>query len=206
MNSTATQPFDQKRRIATLWLMATGFAALIVLTQPLIPENSYWHEMIESCGLALVLVAVLGRLWSILYIGSKKNNELVTRGPYSMTRNPLYFFSITGLAGIGLIFGSLAATALLLVVGTLVFHYTARREAAFLQAKFGTSYDDYARKTPLILPRKELYESSEEVTFSVKALTRTFRDCLPFLVLYPLIELVEYLHATGALQVLVRLP
>ncbi|OHV76273.1 isoprenylcysteine carboxylmethyltransferase family protein [Rhizobium sp. LCM 4573] len=200
------RPFNQKKRIILLWLLAIGFGALIMLTQPRIPEGSYWHEIIESCGLALVLVAVLGRLWSILYIGSKKNSELVTLGPYSMTRNPLYFFSITGLAGIGLMFGSLVATLGLLVVASLVFRYTARREAAFLHAKFGNSYEDYARQTPLIFPRRELYASSAEVTFSVKALVTTFRDCLPFLALYPLIELVEYLHGTGALHALILLP
>lgn len=200
------RPFNQKLRLAALWLMSVGVGAVILLSQPRISDGSMLHEVTETVGLALLIVAVMGRLWSILYIGAKKNQELVTLGPYSVTRNPLYFFSLTGLLGIGLVFGSLTLAFALLVVGSVVFHYTAMREADFLRAKFGSVYADYAGKTPLIMPHPWLYSTSESITFSAKALTRTFRDCLPFLVLYPLIELVEYWHAIGVLKPVFVLP
>jgi protein-S-isoprenylcysteine O-methyltransferase Ste14 len=199
-------PFNQKLRLAALWLMSAGVAAVILLSQPQISEESMAHEATETVGLALLILAVMGRLWSILYIGAKKNQELVTFGPYSVTRNPLYFFSITGLLGIGLVFGSLTLAIALLVTGSVVFHYTAMREADFLKAKFGSVYADYAGRTPLILPRPWLYSTSESITFSARALSRTLRDCLPFLVLYPLIELVEYWHEIGLLKPIFVLP
>jgi len=56
------------------------------------------HEIFGSClffaGTLLAGVAVTGRAWSLMYISGKKNASLVTVGPYSLCRNPLYFFSI----------------------------------------------------------------------------------------------------------------
>jgi Putative protein-S-isoprenylcysteine methyltransferase len=199
-------PFNQKIRLGILWIISICLATIILISRPMLPEDGILHEIIETTGLALLIIAVMGRLWSILYIGSKKNQELVTLGPYSMTRNPLYFFSLTGLLGIGFVYGSLAFTAIVLVSALIVFQYTALREADFLMAKFSGSYADYASRTPLILPKPSLYATSEEVTFSVRALTKTLRDCLPFLVLYPLIEAVEYLHAIDKLHPLLVLP
>ncbi len=199
-------PFNQKTRLAALWIISICLAAVILISKPMLSEESMLHEVMETAGLALLVTAVMGRLWSILYIGSKKNEELVTLGPYSMTRNPLYFFSITGLVGIGLVYGSVLLAAVLLVSAVIVFQYTALREAEFLSAKFTESYGEYAARTPLILPRPSLYATSDEVTFSVRALMKTLRDCLPFLVLYPLIEGVEYLHAAHGLQTLLVLP
>ena len=199
-------PFNQKTRLAALWIISICLAAVILISKPMLSEESMLHEVMETAGLALLVMAVMGRLWSILYIGSKKNEELVTLGPYSMTRNPLYFFSITGLVGIGLVYGSVLLAAVLLVSAVIVFQYTALREAEFLGAKFSARYGEYAARTPLILPRPSLYATSDEITFSVRALTKTLRDCLPFLVLYPLIEGVEYLHAVHGLQTLLVLP
>lgn len=199
-------PFNQKKRISVLWTVCIAIIAVIILAQPGVADGSYNHEILESTGLALIIAAVMGRLWSILYIGAKKNEELIMSGPYSMTRNPLYFFSILGMTGAGLIFGSFLLTATILAVAITLFRYTAQKEAAFLHGKFGAQYELYAQRTPLILPAPALYTSGPEVTLSTRALAKTFRDCLPFLVLYPLIELVELLHTSGIIKPLFYLP
>lgn len=206
MQTPRPSAFDQKKRIAAIWLISLTALFLITLSGPLWVDGDGVHEGIEIAGLVLVFFAILGRLWSILFIGAKKNEELVTIGPYSMTRNPLYFFSLTGIAGIGLMFGSLTATAAMTAAFYVVFHYTSLREAAFLRGKFGTDYDAYAERTPLILPNPKLYDSPAEVTFSQRALKTTFFDCLFFLALFPLIEGLESLQASGILPVLFRLP
>ncbi|MGB4295037.1 MAG: hypothetical protein WBJ16_05340 [Smithellaceae bacterium] len=48
-------------------------------------------------GAVLVGVASMGRLWCSLYIAGYKAEILVTEGPYSITRNPLYFLVYWGL-------------------------------------------------------------------------------------------------------------
>ena len=202
----APRPFDQRKRIAVLWgiALATGFA--IIFGQPAVPDENVLHELLETTGLACIAAAVFGRLWSILYIGGRKNRVLVVDGPYSVTRNPLYFFSLTGLVGIGLIFGSLLLTLALLTAGGLLFGYTALREADYLRSRFGPAYEGYEARTPFFLPDPRLYRSAEEVTFSAAALGRSFRDCLPLLAIYPVNAFMEELSATGYLSPLFYLP
>ncbi|MGQ3672042.1 methyltransferase family protein [Xanthobacter sp. TB0136] len=193
------RPANQRRRI---WMLQSGAAAcllLVVFSRPAIVETSMAHEFVETIGVALILVAVFGRLWSILYIGSRKNAELVTSGPYSITRNPLYLFSTIGAIGIGLVFGSIIIA---LVLGTLsyaILAHTASKEATYLHSVFGAAYRSYAVRTPMIWPKLSLYRDQIEPTFSPATLRRTFVDCLFFLAIYPLIEGLEYLQVSGNL-------
>ena len=203
---SAPRPFDQRKRIAFLWgiALATGF--VLIFGQPAVSDENVLHELLETTGLVFIAAAVFGRLWSILYIGGKKNRVLVIDGPYSMTRNPLYFFSLTGLVGIGLIFSSLVLALALLAAGGLLFGYTAYREADYLRSRFGPAYEAYEARTPFFLPDPRLYQSAEQVTFSAAALGRSFRDCLPLLAIYPVNEFIEQLRGTGYLSPLFYLP
>ena len=123
-------------------------------------------------------------------------------GPFSMTRNPLYFFSTVGAVGIGLIFGSVLAAATLGLASFLVFSFTANREAEFLFGKFGATYTVYAERTPRFWPNPMLYRDQDQLVFSTSALKSTFRDGLYFLAVFPLIETVEHFRAIGVLPTL----
>lgn len=195
--------FNQRKRIALSWVFAAVFLPITVIVQP------YWGgvttEALEALGLMLVFFAILGRLWSILYIGAHKNRKVVDFGPYSMTRNPLYLSSLVGVLGVGLMVGSVILALSMTAVFYAVFRYTAGREATYLSNRFGAAYDDYARRTPLFLPDPFLYRSATEATFSQPALSATFRDSLFLLALFPLIESLEYLRASGQIPALVTL-
>jgi protein-S-isoprenylcysteine O-methyltransferase Ste14 len=98
-------PVNQKTRIRIIQL---SVLALLFAVMTMNPEfNADGSDTVEKIGVGLVLFCVVGRMWSILYIGSKKNQTLVATGPYSITRNPLYLFSAIGAMGIGLFVGSL---------------------------------------------------------------------------------------------------
>ncbi len=199
------RPFNQKKRLYVVQAGAAAVAVMVLLSDPAWEETLGVREYIEMTGLSLVLICILGRLWSILYVGSKKNIELVTSGPYSMTRNPLYFSSTVGAAGIGLMFGSVLAALALGLIAFLVFTVTASGEATFLKAKFGAQYDVYARKTPLFWPNPMRFSDVSEQEFSPMALRRTFIDGLYFLAIFPALAVVEYLHLHGYLPILVKL-
>ncbi len=191
------QPFNQRIRIHVVQLGAAVLAGIILLAQPAWEGNA--HELTEMTGFGLVLLCVAGRMWSILYVGSKKNRELVMSGPYSMTRNPLYFFSTIGAVGVGLIYGSFFVAVLSGVVTYGIFIATAAKEEQYLRSVFGRQYDAYAERTPIFWPRISLYQDSEHVLFSPIALKRTFIDGLYFLAVFPVIEILEYAHVKGIL-------
>lgn len=195
-------PVNQKIRIRILQLGALLFVPLLFTMNPAFSGDG--NDTIEKIGVALVLICVTGRMWSILYIGSRKNHELVTKGPYSVTRNPLYFFSVIGAMGMGLYMGSLVMTFALGLALYLVLVTTAAKEAKHLEVLFSDRYRDYARRTPMFWPNPTLYEEGQEILFSPAALRRTFLDGLVFFAAFPAIEVMENLKDAGYLPMLFR--
>ena len=124
------QPLQRKRKLVltlggAVWLVLTLFTQSRWRT-----EAPHLYLAIAGAGLVLILLSILGRTWCTLYIGGLKKRELVTAGPYSLVRNPLYVFSAIGAAGIGAQTGS-ALLALLFAAGALaVFQVVARHEEA----------------------------------------------------------------------------
>ncbi|ESY62746.1 isoprenylcysteine carboxylmethyltransferase family protein [Mesorhizobium sp. M0051] len=194
-----SRAFDQRKRLIFVRVAAVLAVLLLFLTKPGLTEGSDGHEALELLGLCLVLVCVVGRLWSILYVGGKKNQELVSTGPFSTMQNPLYFFSTIGAIGIGLVYGSMFAALALGLASFFIFRATARKEAEFLLGKFGPVYLAYIKITPRFWPNPFLYHDHDELQFSTRALKRTFLDGLYFLAIFPAVELVEHFRATGLL-------
>ena len=56
----------------------------------------YVSGILFLVGCLCVGAAMAGRMWCAQYIAGYKNDVLVREGPYSVCRNPLYFFSFLG--------------------------------------------------------------------------------------------------------------
>lgn len=195
-------PVKQRPRIHLLQAGGVVFAACFILTQPVAAGLA--HEIIELVGLGLVILCIAGRAWSILYVGSNKNQKLITTGPYSITRNPLYLFSTLGAVGVGLMFGSITTTIGLGLLAYGILVVTANKEAAHLRMAFGSRYEAYAHRTPFFWPKPSLFRDTPEVVFSPKALKRTVTDGLMLLLFFPLSETIEQLQIDGTLPILMR--
>ena len=79
------------------YVVMAGIAVVlagVVLIKPVYGDESYYHFWTEMPGYLAIVVAIGLRLWCTLYIGGSKSRTLVTDGPYSVSRNPLYFASI----------------------------------------------------------------------------------------------------------------
>ncbi len=197
--STAPQPFNQRKRLLVVQGLSIAAIGSLLFSRPGWDEASPLHEFVEMIGFVLILICIFGRLWSILYIGGRKNSELAVSGPYSITRNPLYLFSTIGALGIGLMFGSIMVAAVLGVCTYAVFGMTARKEEAFLRDKFGPTFEAYAARTPRFWPKPWLFSDERQHSFSTKALRSTFFDALYFLAVFPAIEGIEYFQVIGYL-------
>lgn len=186
--------------------------ALFLLTVPavLLIHPSFAETLIgetfEVAGILLIIAGILGRAWSILYIGGHKNTEIVTDGPYSLCRHPLYLFSTIAVFGFGIEVQSLTfAIVLTTIFGTALF-FTAMREEVRLRRNFGPAYEAYAKTTPAILPKLSNFRTERLVTFDTKQLRRNFWDATVFLFLIPLAEFIEFAREVSFLPGGITLP
>jgi protein-S-isoprenylcysteine O-methyltransferase Ste14 len=183
----------QKVRIRILRLAFLAMLPLVIFSRSAWLEPEWLFDLFEVAGIFLVILGVLGRFWSILYIGGHKNVTVIQSGPYSICRHPLYLFSTIATAGFGLMLGSVVLTALLGGVVFVILSLTAQREERYLRSEFGGAYDAYAARVPRIWPDLSLFTTPREVVFSVPQLKGNFFDALVFLSFIPLAELMEWL-------------
>src|SRR5690606_31150528 len=185
-------------------------AALLIVAISLYTESAWrtmtlMHDLIQAAGLVLILCGALGRIWSSLYLNGRKNTQLMTHGPYSLTRNPLYVFSIMGVTGMGLLSGSLLTGLIGGGLIYLVFNWVIAQEEDTLQMIFGEPYRNYKRHVPRLGITLRHWNNPENLEISMKALGRTVREALCFLLAGPFFILLNYLHKDRILPVLAHL-
>ena len=111
------------------------------------------EEALAAIGWLLVLAGLGVRFWVALYLGGRKNKQLITEGPYGLVRNPMYagnFISVTGLA---LLSESIAAGLIMLSGTLLLYNATIRYEEHRLVKKFPDQYRIYCQRVPRLLPK-----------------------------------------------------
>jgi protein-S-isoprenylcysteine O-methyltransferase Ste14 len=191
VTTAPARPVNQKIRITILRAFFLLAIPLIVFTRSAWTTPEWLFELFEIGGVFLIIGAVLGRFWAILYIGALKNKVVMQDGPYSICRHPLYFFSTMGVVGFGLMMGSFIMAGILGGCAFLILSMTAAREEGFLRAEFGPAYDEYAARVPRIFPKLSLFRAEPTVTSSLVAVRTNFFDALVFLAFIPTAELME---------------
>jgi protein-S-isoprenylcysteine O-methyltransferase Ste14 len=179
---------------------------LVVLAMESAHEGSLVSTALFLLGLLLVGVATVGRLWCSLYISGHKNAELITTGPYSLSRNPLYFFSLLGFAGIG--FASETVTLGAVLAAAMLIGYPAviRQEEAVLRERFGAEFEAYCARVPRFLPKLSAYVEPETYTVNPRLFRRSMLDVVWFVWFVGILEFVEALHEFHYVQPLIHLP
>lgn len=125
-------------------------------------------------GTIFILSGVIIRLWSGLYIGGFKNSALVTKGPYSLIRNPLYAGNLISALGVMLMTQSLLAALVVMTGLSIIYVSTINHEEKKLLRIFGSEYARYLESTPRLLPRWKAFhalldgantENSDSITY-----------------------------------------
>lgn len=113
-------------------------------------------------GAVVALVGEAMRFWGVAYAGpltrvtgSVGAPELITTGPFSYVRNPLYVGNVLLYVGFGIMANALAPW---LVAGTAVYfvlQYAAivSLEEEFLEKEFGAGFEEYRKLVPRFFPR-----------------------------------------------------
>lgn len=107
--------------IATRYRLISSRIVVVIVVLLLLGAEHKWDPegfidtLFEMLGLFFVIACTLGRIWVSMYIAGYKNRELITVGPYSIMRNPLYFFNLLGAIGLGFSSESLIVLAIFLL-------------------------------------------------------------------------------------------
>lgn len=192
------------RRAATI-VCVVPLIAVMVFTERQWPAG--WpHLAMIIVGFPLVICGAFGRIWASIFISGYKNGKLVTEGPYSMVRNPLYFSSLMAGLGLGLSAGSLTATAIIAILFALYYPLLVREEEIFLSGTFTAEWAAYSKATPAFLPRPGLFNEPETYVIHPKRIRRALGDAvwLPLGILA--VQLVDLVHAKQLIPILFTLP
>lgn len=202
---TRVTDFFAAHRILTSRVFSIVFFLAILLSESNL-EGRLITPALFLLGLVLVGIATVGRLWCSLYISGYKNAELVMAGPYSISRNPLYFFSFLGFIGLGFATETVTFPLALAIVFGIAYPVIIAREEQYLRTKFGDAFTAYAARTPRFFPRFSGLVEPESWGVNPRLFRRTMGDVLWFVWLVGVIELVEALHEYHIVEPLFALP
>jgi protein-S-isoprenylcysteine O-methyltransferase Ste14 len=195
-----------KARIRHSRIFLFAMVPFVFFSLGMLAEDGAAHAFMEWVGYIMVILCVLGRGYCSAFIGGRKNDRLITEGPFSIVRNPLYLFSFIGITGIGLQAG-MVTLPLLLVIGFMLYYpKVVAREEAFLLHKFGDDYRKYMQQTPRWLPRWKNWAEPEFISTQPRMLRETLRDASIFFVAFPIFELLDRLREEGIIPVYFLLP
>ncbi|MFW5723770.1 MAG: methyltransferase family protein, partial [Halochromatium sp.] len=102
-------------------------------------------------GAGLMAVAHALRLVCSGYLD--KDSRLITAGPFSYCRNPLYVGNLLVVISFALMSGQLVALPVMLILWVFTHAPTVACEEGLLRDKFGEKFEEYSRKVPRWLPR-----------------------------------------------------
>lgn len=159
-------------------------------------------DLMFALGCVFIGLAAVGGIWCALYIAGYKNEGLIDTGLYSMTRNPLYFFSCCGAVGAGLCTESAVLTAVIAAVFALMYPKVIQAEEAQLTDIFGDAFRDYMARVPRFWPKLSLFREPEAYTVTPRVFRREVFDAVWFVWVAGVLELLEVL---GAVKILPKL-
>ena len=107
--------------------------------------------------ITLIVLVISGLLaWTglkIVFRETREEPQVITSGVFSIVRHPIYLGSI--LLYLGFILLSLSLLSALVWILIIVFYYMiSRYEEKLLIQRFGSAYEEYKKKVPMLFPIK----------------------------------------------------
>lgn len=204
--ASATSTLLEKYRLPLSKLYVAVVLLLMVFTTSRWKPTAGLEWLIDSIALFLMLIACLGRVWCIMYIGGQKNSSVVTAGPYSVVRNPLYVFSFIGALGIVMMTHSIVVAALLIVFFVGIYPFVVAKEEENLHRLFGSDYERYTERTPRFIPALRQYSTKGKVQADTHRMEMSLFDSGCFVLAFIAVSGLRIGHESGIIPVLFSLP
>lgn len=184
---------SERLRISTTWFYTLCIAVLAIFGQSCY-QSSLPGTILFTLGGSLAAVGAFGRLWCSLYISGYKNNTLICEGPYSLCRNPLYFFSFVGALGIGLSTGNITIPVMIVVGFSIYYPLVVSGEEARLAVIHGERFQLYRENTPAFFLRFSAFREPVEYTVRPKIYRKDIGDAVWFIWAVCILQLIAKLR------------
>lgn len=189
------QPWWVKSRGAVGIAVLVPFGCAAFLLEPWAAPGTLATLAWDVVGWSLLLAGIVFRFWATVYIGGHKGEQVISQGPYSLCRNPLYFGTFLIALSIGVFLQSLVFALGVLVASGLYLFTTVGTEERELGERFGPAYLEYCRRVPRFWPRLSGLETPSRIEVDVRCLRiEAFRSlrlaAIPFVV-----HLVPFIRA-----------
>lgn len=145
----------------------------------------------SKLGMAIVAIGMLLRLWASGYL--TKRAALITAGPYSFVRNPLYLGSLIIGIGFTVMVRNIWLGSLMVVLFALSYYKQVVHEERQLAEIFGDRYALYRRNVPRLLPRLLPYKMEGGGKFDLKniLINKEYNVALGVVFLFLIMDIYE---------------
>ncbi|MBN2299236.1 MAG: isoprenylcysteine carboxylmethyltransferase family protein [Deltaproteobacteria bacterium] len=197
---------SKEYRIAFTRVFGAAFLFLLLFSGYSWSPNIYMHLAVDLVAFVLILVCTFGRLWALAYISGHKTKDLITDGPYSLVRNPLYLFSLIGAFGVGLVSKNVVVFALILILFVIYYPFVIRAEEKHLLEVHGHTFEEYKAKTPMFIPNFKGFKEQQYYSIDARLFRRAFFSVTWFPLIYMILLAIDRLHVSGLVPVLFTVP
>lgn len=163
--------YSEKQRIVFLICLAPIFLFLLpwlfISLGKGLDQRLQWLPILPAptnlvLGLLLSLTGLLFAVWSIYSqftlgrgtpVPLMATQKLIIQPPYTYCRNPMALGAMGMYLGAAVLFHSLGAVIVVLIIAGLLLVYIKLAEEKEMETRFGQEYLDYKARTPFLVPR-----------------------------------------------------
>ena len=149
-------------------------------------------------GIVFVVSGELGRIWCVSYAGGITRtrtgdlNQLITSGPFSLVRNPIYIFNIIMYSASAFLLGVPSLVPFAVIYFVLEYTFIVAYEEGILVKAFGEEYIQYTDKVNRWLPKLTPYIGRNVHYPLVKEALKAERSTFTSIIGITVIAIVKY--------------
>ncbi|MEZ6125837.1 MAG: isoprenylcysteine carboxylmethyltransferase family protein [Planctomycetaceae bacterium] len=189
----------ERARIGLTWLCVTGLTVSCLVTGSHWQAAGFTSGTMFVVGICLALIACAGRIWCSLFIDGFKTQQLISWGPYSICRNPLYLFSAIGAIGVALGSCTFALPVVAMIFFAIYYPLVIRAEEARLTLIHGEQFREYCQRVPAFFPAFRLPETPETYEVRTRVFVKSLLEATWFVWATILVHLLYELHQRTSL-------
>jgi protein-S-isoprenylcysteine O-methyltransferase Ste14 len=175
-------------------LLIAPVAVAAMFSRPHLMFTGAPEYAVELVAWILFICGAVLRWWATLFIGGRKDRELITEGPYSICRNPLYLGTFCMTLSVAVFSQSVTLVAVTLLVSMMYLVITVPVEEHRLAGLYGERFADYTQRVPRFFPNPFLYSAPAELTIRLTGLRAEARRMLQWMWIPCLCYLAEHVR------------